>query len=430
MIFKDKSVFGMDHVPARILHRDAQTRQMQEMVSDMDRNTLPRNVLALGSFGTGKTVAIRSFCRGLKAGVKSAYVNCAEHDTQSRIVREALRQLGQEVKLGFPKDHYLALFKSAAAGCSWLILVLDEVDRFLTPRDSDANSWFYTLSRSVPNVVTIMATNRMDIQELLQGAADSRVLDTFRYSLVEFGDYTAQELQDILRDRCESGLSLGSYDEGLIASIALKASMYGLHTRGLIDVTRKSGELAEAQSRTTITFEDVGAAVREVCHERELTTIARLPAVQKAIIGQVLTSGGSIITQALYDWYAGTLCKMLDVGASRSRFGQQLKQLETMGIVTIGSPGLGRARGRQSKVTIPIEMVSILTSSLAGIEGDTHPTVEFVTQSLTSSPIPQETPHATVTLTLDKQTRLDNRENEDVTLATVGCGGPSKGSPK
>jgi cell division control protein 6 len=423
-IFRNKTVFAMDYVPDRILHRDSQTRQIAEILSDMNRNTRPRNILCLGSFGTGKTAVIRRFCRGLTEGVKFAYVNCAEHDTQSRIIRETLRQLGREAKLGFPKDHYLALFKLAASECLWLILVLDEVDRFMTRRDSDSNAWLYTLSRSIPNVVTIMATNRIDIQQLLQAATDSRVLDTFRYSLVEFGDYTAEELGNILRERCMSGLSQGSYDEGLIAAIALKASMFGLHARGLIDVTRKAGELAEARRQTTITLEDVREAVKEVCHEQELTTIARLPAVQKLIIGRVLKAGGSMITQMLYDWYRTELCKTIDVGSSRSRFCQHLKQIETMGIFTIDSPGLGRAKGRESRVTIPAEMIPIVTSSLAGTE-DTHPTVEFVTQSLATTPTPHTAPHF-ADLDSRETEQTPSRENEDVTLATVGSGSPLK----
>ena len=171
-VFSDKRVFQLDYVPDRILHRDEQMSKIRSILVDLQKGVRPRNMLCVGDFGTGKTAVVRSMCRGpptgvLPVGVAAVYVNCSEQNTQNRIIRCVLRDLGVPVKLGFPSDHYLQLFKESVADIATLILILDEVDKLLERKDSGHEELFYTLSRSVNNVVVVLLTNRMSLETTL-----------------------------------------------------------------------------------------------------------------------------------------------------------------------------------------------------------------------------------------------------------------------
>ncbi|MGA3405002.1 MAG: AAA family ATPase [Candidatus Bathyarchaeia archaeon] len=158
-VFTDKRVFQLEYVPERILHRDEQISRIRSILADLERGVRPRNMLCVGDFGSGKTAVVRSICRNLPVGVISSYVNCSEQNTENRVIRSVLRDLGVSVKLGFPSDHYLQLFKDSVARTSSLILVLDEVDKLVERKNSDYEELFYTLSRSVSNVVVVLLTN-------------------------------------------------------------------------------------------------------------------------------------------------------------------------------------------------------------------------------------------------------------------------------
>jgi len=361
-VFSDKRVFHHDYVPDMIMHRGPQTANIQLILSDMQRNTRPRNILCIGSFGTGKTVAVRRFCKDLDGNTASVYVNCSDINTRLQIFRESLQQLGNPMKPGFPYDSYLTAFKKSVGKHPWVILVLDEVDKLVDRKDSECDEFFYTLSRSVPNVITVMITNRVDLEQRLQVILDSRVRDTFRYELVEFPDYTASELMDILRARCVMGLMPGSYDEGIVAMVARKAYELGLRARGLLDTIRKAGEIAEANRQPRISEDDVRASVRQLDKEHDMQTIQYLPPVQKAILAQILQ--GPVTSEAVYAWYSRELAATLGIGPSRTRYKDHIKQLTTLGLLHEERHGLGRGRGQVVKITVPADIIAIVRSSL------------------------------------------------------------------
>jgi cell division control protein 6 len=361
-VFSDKRVFHHDYVPDCILHRDLQKQKISLFLSDMQRSARPRNVLCIGSFGTGKTAAVRHFCRDLNGGIASVYVNCSDVNTRLQIFREALQQLDSPMKPGFPYDSYLIAFKETVQKHSWVILVLDEVDKFVGRKDSEADPLFYTLSRSVPNVVTIMLTNRVDLEQKLQLVLDSRVRDTFRYELVEFPDYSASELMDILRARCRIGLRPGSYDEGIVAMVARKAYELGLRARGLLDMIRKAGEIAEARNQANITEDDVRIALKQLDKEHDMEIIRRLPPIQKTILAHILQSPGT--SDTIYAWYSRELAPTLGIGPSRTRYKDHVNQLKTLGLLHEERHGLGRGRGQVVKLAVPADMTVVVTSSL------------------------------------------------------------------
>jgi cell division control protein 6 len=360
-IFSDKRVLELDYVPSHILHRDEQVKKIQSILTDMNNGVRPRNILCIGDFGTGKTAVVRSVCRDLSSGCRPVYVNCAEENTQSRIIRAILRQFDVSVKTGFPKDHYLRLFKENVARWQCVVLVLDEVDKFVEREDSECNEFFYTLSRSVNNVATIFLTNRVSFEVNLFASLDARVRDTFRFERVEFGDYIAPELSAILMDRCRIGLRDETYDIGIVAMLARISYAQGLRARGIIDLARKTVEVAEAKGHVKIEEEDVRQASSELSHERELETVQRLPPIHRRLLAKILIESPS--SGIAYEWYRG-IAPDYGAGQSLATFHTYLKDLETMELVRKQKRGRGRGKGLEMRLVVPPEIADIVRRSL------------------------------------------------------------------
>jgi cell division control protein 6 len=358
-IFADKRVFKETYVPDKILHRDAAFSNIQRILGDFQRNAKPRNILCIGDLGTGKTVALRSICRNPPAGVKAVFVNCAEMNTQTRIFRAVLERLGVTVKTGFPGDHYLGLFKAALP--SRLILVLDEVDKLIEHRGSEYEDLLYVLMRTVDpkEVVLIMLTNKFSFEMFLTRELDSKVKDTLPFERVEFPDYIASELNDIITARAQVGLKPSAYDSGTMAQISRIVYERGLRARGLIDLCRKAGELAESKAHDKISEEDVSVASVELIHGRGLEVISRLPPYLRAILGYVLVKSPTV--EDAYDAFKKT---MLAHDVTKGMFYGYLKELEVFGVLEKKKISLGYGKGVIVKLNVPSELTNIVYNSL------------------------------------------------------------------
>jgi cell division control protein 6 len=366
-VFSDKRVFQLEYVPKRILHRDEQMSKIRSILADLERGVRPRNILCVGDFGTGKTASVRFICRNLPVGVTAVYANCSEENTHNRIIRSVLRQLDVQVKPGFSSGHYLQLFKESVANRSALVLVLDEADKLVERKDSGYEELFYSLSRSVNNVVVILLTNRVSLETTLLSKLDSRVKDTFRFERVEFGDYDALELGNILSDRCRVGFRDTSYDPEIVAMIARLACERGLRARGVIDLARKAGEIAESNGHESITEDDVREATVEATHEREMEIVRRLPPALRMILGYVLLK--SPTSRDAYDWFR-LQAPRYGFGQSPVTFHSYIKELETIGLAKKEKHGLGRGRGIEVSLIVPPELATIVADSL---RPETHP---------------------------------------------------------
>ena len=362
VIFKDKTVFDLDHIPNSLLHRDEQIARLKLILSDMDNGVKPKNTLVVGTFGTGKTVVTRGTCQELPFKPVVIYVNCAEINTRLQVIREALSQLkDREEKSGFPPDFYLRWFKEEAEHHKFVILILDEIDKLVEHRDSEYGGLFYTLSRTVKNVIVIMITNRANFETLFLAGLDPRTKDTFYFTRIEFPDYYASELRDILRDRALIGLNLGTYDEGTIATIAKISYDNVFRARGVIKITRLAGEIAEAKGHKGIELADIQDATSHLAEVQEMDLVKRLPPIQQGLLRYVLANAPT--NEACYDYFV-LLGKKLGIGISRPRYQGFISDLDTLGLMDRVKHGRGRGRGVETKLIIKPEVADIVARSL------------------------------------------------------------------
>lgn len=321
------------------------------MMTDIFRGAQPHNSLLVGDYGTGKTLVARSVTEelekdGAESGIKikSIYINCSDNDTHTQILRGILNQIdGQKGRTGFPTDQYQLWFQKFASNLDYVFLTLDEFDKAVFRRDSDYEKLLYFLTRTVSNVVTIMLTNKLGLDKYLRANLDSRIRDTHRYQIISFPDYVVGELRDILKIRCEIGLYQTAYDIHTISKIADVCFKNGLRARGLIDLTRTAGELAERDNAHFLEDHFIDEATEMLIDSQSLQIIENLDPLSRAILYFVLEAE-SINSEYLYENYSYA-ARQLGTGSSKSSFYTHLKRLFDLDLLTAEKKGRGRGKG-------------------------------------------------------------------------------------
>jgi len=83
-VFRDESVFEIDHVPETFRHRESQLESLKYALRPAVRGSRPLNTIVRGPPGTGKTTAVQKLFGELSArtDVRTVRVNCQVDSTR------------------------------------------------------------------------------------------------------------------------------------------------------------------------------------------------------------------------------------------------------------------------------------------------------------------------------------------------------------
>ena len=389
-VFSQKGVFSLNWIPNNILYREEQISALTRILQDIFRGLNPHNSLLVGDYGTGKTLVARSVAEQLekqalesKVKLETIYINCNDCDTHTQILRGILNQVDSlKGRSGFPTDQYQIWIQEYAASKDRVFLLLDEIDRTIYNKEGRAERLLYFLTRTIPNLSIIMLTNKVGLDTWLNRNLESRVRDTLRHQVIQFPDYAKGELINILKDRCEIGLAKSAYNIETIVRIADLSYRNGLRARGLIDLTRTAGELADQSDADFLEDRFIDMAVETIVNRQNTAILENLDPPSRLILYLVAQSGSeSIDADQVYRRYLTECSTRLGIGGSRGMFCTYVKRLEDLDLLLQTINGRGRGRGVVQELQLhphTSEDVRAFHSSLLG-QDTPHPSIKNVT---------------------------------------------------
>ena len=257
-LFKQPEVFTFEYLPEILRFRDKQIRAMINHSRALNSGHAPTNMEITGSYGTGKTTAIKKYFELIenKFNVATAYINCEFDKTENQMLTKIYNKLYKKsVKTGVTTNilknkivNYLGKTEKV------LVVCLDDYgSNKITSDDIDQiNKVMYTLLRAhevnhKAKISLITVTNRRYINFVLSQSVET----IFRPANVNFDAYTLNEIHTILSDRCKMGFARGVISEEVIYMVAEYAYREGdlrIGIRCLYDACRN----AEAVGSSTI----------------------------------------------------------------------------------------------------------------------------------------------------------------------------------
>ena len=413
-IFKDLAVLSPHYVPRELPYRKPEIKLITRGISSILLGVKPSNIFLYGKTGTGKTSVVKNIMRELETMVSDesknknkvkfagVYMNCRlGYNSKYQILLKILEDDSVNVENFLakpleglktkslsgrsPTQLYSALKDVVEKNALHLVVILDEVDMV-----KDVNELLYTLTRindqieaqdkSVPtkrgSVSVIGISNKYSFKNEL----DPRTKSTLCGEEIVFKPYNANHLKTILKHRVVDGFTKGAISESNIALIAAYAAQTNGDARYALRLLQKAGDIAQHSHRKRVSKDDVKAAKASVEDDIIHELITTLPEHQQIVlysIAELVLRGGqykrfsddlgdTLFSGEVYENYE-RVCKHLNRNPRTMRwFGEYLKELEMLGLVTLSLSGTG-FRGNTTLIRLggsPQEIKKILTPSL------------------------------------------------------------------
>jgi len=285
----DPAVFDDEHLPRRLLHREAAVDHLSRAWKPALGGDQARDVLIHGPPGVGKTALTKHSLQKLTghADVQTAHVRCLGKTTAG-VVRSVLHDLpGSDPSVNVPREDLCIQLQDRVTNP--VIVVLDEADGLPS---TDA------LDRlvDVENLSVVVICH--DPDEWLS-RLDGRLRR--RLSFTDFGldRYSVDELADILEARANLGLPSESVSREQLETIADEVA--GVARNG-IQALRQAALRAEELQHDRITDEDVSESFeRARRHIRELN-LESLPFHHK-LLYELIRMGDGLQAGELHEQY-------------------------------------------------------------------------------------------------------------------------------
>ncbi len=290
-IYKNRDVLYALVPPTGLLHRTEQKNELIMELAPILMNSAVSCVFVYGNPGTGKTAVITELMTELeteakkrKINLKKAYVNCSENRTETTILIEILSQINPEKtypRVGWTRAKAISEFKKVTDELNTnIISVLDEADYALKESGDDIIYRFSRINEKTKSKVsTILISNDVRVAEYIKPKTQS----TLGRLRVIFAPYTAEELQDILKDRVKNAFNSDVISEPVIQKIAEIEASRGGDARRAIELIDSCAKTAIAKNSKKVTLDFVDEADRNLEKDNIFGMVAELTKHQKIL---------------------------------------------------------------------------------------------------------------------------------------------------
>ncbi len=361
-IFNRKELLKVGHVPesARIVGRDDEIEAVAAELRPIVQDQPPNNVMIYGKTGTGKSLVARHVTERAKraaeaqgASVGMVYVDCAQHNTQTRVARSITRTVNSPDITGFdiPRsgigsgEYYDYLWDILDQRYNAVVIILDEVDRLENDDVLMQLSRARESGKADCHLGIIAISNKIEYHNEL----NERVKSSLREEEFVFQPYDANQLREIMNHRRDAFHDSVITDDVIPLTAAFAAQEHG-DARKAIEILRHAGELAERQNADRIREEHVRDAQEwaEIDRFEELlrgsTTQVKFILYALALLTENNTDD-EFSTSHIYDHYTEIANTLGTKTLSEHRVYELLKEQAFLGVVESTRTGGGRGQG-------------------------------------------------------------------------------------
>lgn len=362
-IFARKELLKVGHVPesARIVGRDKEIKDVAAELRPIVQGDPPNNVMIYGKTGTGKSLVARHVTERARRAAESndvtvgtVYVDCAQHNTQTRVARTVTRTLNEtdETDFDVPRagigsgEYYDYLWEILDLAYESVIIILDEVDRLENDDILMQLSRARESGKADCHLGVIAISNKIKYRNEL----NERVKSSLREEEFVFQPYDANQLRDIMNHRRDAFHDGVLSDDVIPLTSALAAQEHG-DARKAIEILRHAGELAERDNADLIVEEHVRNAQEwaEIDRFEELlrgsTTQVKFILYSLALLTEEHQNEDAFSTSRIYERYQETAGKVDSKILSEHRVYELLREQAFLGVVESTRTGGGRAEG-------------------------------------------------------------------------------------
>lgn len=362
-IFARKELLKVGHVPEsdRIVGRDDEIEAVAAELRPIVRGDPPNNVMIYGKTGTGKSLVVRHVTERARRAAESneisvgtVYVDCAQHNTQTRVARTVTRSLNDTEKTDFdiPRagigsgEYYDYLWEILDTAYESVIIILDEVDRLENDDILMQLSRARESGKADCHLGVIAVSNKIEYRDQL----NERVKSSLREEEFVFQPYNANQLREIMRHRRDAFHDGVLSDDVIPLTAALAAQEHG-DARKAIEILRHAGELAERENVDTVVEDHVRNAQEwaEIDRFEELlrgsTTQVKFILYSLALLTEENPKQDGFSTSDIYERYKKTAAKVDAKILSEHRVYELLNEQAFLGVVESTRTGGGRGEG-------------------------------------------------------------------------------------
>jgi len=356
-VFRNESVFEIDHVPETFRHRESQLESLKYALRPAVRGSRPLNTVVRGPPGTGKTTAVQKLFAelGARTEVRTVRVNCQVDSTRyavfSRLFEGIFEYEPPSSGISF-KKLFTQITDQLVEDDEVLVVALDDVNYLFY--ESEASDTLYSLLRAHEaqtgakiGVIVVSSDLSLGVIDDLDG----RVQSVFRPEEVYFPVYDATEIYDILFERAKRGFHEGVIDDAELDRVAELTAESG-DLRVGIDLLRRAGLNAEMRAAKTITDDDVETAYDKSKHVHLSRSLRGLAASERALV-RVLASNDGEQAGAVYEAFH----EETDLGYTR--YTEIVNKLDQLGVVDAEYADID-GRGRSRSLTLAYDADAIL----------------------------------------------------------------------
>ena len=242
-IFVNELALDFSFQPKLLLHREKEQFTIANAIRPLFAERTGKNIMLYGKPGIGKTLAVLHVFKELEdqhEEILPVYINCWQNNSTYKIaiaLCEAVNYKFYQNKKTHEifKDLQETFNKTTVAFC------FDEVDKL---EDFD---FLYTLIEGVYKKTIILISNYKEWFTSL----DERIRSRLRPELLEFREYSPNEINDILGQRKSFAFKQGVLEEDAFAEI-LRHTVEQRDIRAGLHLMRQAAEAAEETSSRII----------------------------------------------------------------------------------------------------------------------------------------------------------------------------------